>query len=255
MSLLDMLELHATLFLSAFAEVHAMEAKWSHGTNQDGVVPCLAMVGASLSTLQVHLQMHGLLGSAARCARIMKKATAPMKYRDAVSELKVLRETMEDELLARKFLVLSSQEGALYEKPEVGWEFLEPFPSSKEDAIEGSRCFALARYTACVMHLARVVEVGLHALTEELPGIKLRHDWGGQLQEIEKELEKRYKSAGARTPDELFYSEAASQIGHMKNAWRNPSMHIDRRYNEELARDIMNAVKAFMRHLATRIHV
>ncbi|MGB9121887.1 MAG: hypothetical protein WCE73_14790, partial [Candidatus Angelobacter sp.] len=83
--------------------------------------------------------------------------------------------------------------------------------------------------------------------------VKLRHDWGRQLQDINTELEKKYKSAGARTPDEQFFSESASQIGHVKNAWRNPTMHIDRRYNEEVSLDIFNAVKALMRHLATRL--
>jgi hypothetical protein len=77
---------------------------------------------------------------------------------------------------------------------------------------------------------------------------------GKHLTDIETELTNRYKAAGARTPDELFFAEAAAQIGHIKHAWRNPTMHVDRKYTEEEAKEVMQAVKSFMRHLAIRLH-
>jgi hypothetical protein len=160
---------------------------------------------------------------------------------------------MIDEMETHVVLLIPASAKKYFEEQQFPSESVAAFPSATEDMIEAGKCFALGRYTACVMHLSRIVEVGLRCIVQELPEVKLKHDWGGQLNEIEKELEKRYKFAGARTPDDLFFSEAASQIGHMKNAWRNPSMHVDRRYNDEVAGDIFNAVKAFMRHLATRL--
>jgi hypothetical protein len=81
-----------------------------------------------------------------------------------------------------------------------------------------------------------------------------RNDWGKHLTDIENELTKRYKISGSRTPDELFFAEAAAQIGHIKTAWRNPTMHVDRAYTEEQAEDILLAVRSLLCHFATRLH-
>jgi hypothetical protein len=102
------------------------------------------------------------------------------------------------------------------------------------------------------MHLCRVVEIGLRALANQLC-LPCRPDWGKHLDDIEKELTRRYKASATRAADELFYAEAAAQIGHIKTAWRNPSMHADKTYTPERAMDIFRAVDSFMRHLATKI--
>jgi hypothetical protein len=62
----------------------------------------------------------------------------------------------------------------------------------------------------------------------------------------------RSQAAGARTPDEQFYSEAASQFGHMKVAWRNPTMHIDKKYDNKEAKRLLDSVEAFLLHLAAK---
>jgi hypothetical protein len=166
--------------------------------------------------------------------------------------LKELQSRLADDLSTQLAFIVPYNKKKFIEEMQFSAECVTAFPSAVEDMIESAKCFALSRYTASVMHCSRIVEVGLKCLAEEV-GVKLRHDWGRQLQDINTELEKRYKSAGARTDDEQFFSESASQIGHVKNAWRNPTMHIDRRYNEEVALDIFNAVKALMRHLSTRL--
>ena len=35
------------------------------------------------------------------------------------------------------------------------------FPAANHEASEAGKCFATARYTACVFHLMRVMEVGV----------------------------------------------------------------------------------------------
>ena len=104
------------------------------------------------------------------------------------------------------------------------------------------------------MHLNRVVEVGLRILATKELALPFRPDWGRHLKDIEDELTKRYKAAGAWIPDEQFFSEIAAQIGHIKTAWRNPSMHVDRKYTEDEAKGILQAVRSFMQHLATKLH-
>lgn len=127
------------------------------------------------------------------------------------------------------------------------------FPAAAEDIAEAGKCLACGRSTACVMHLSRIVEVGLRALANAL-GITPQNDWGRYLSEIDKELEKRFKGAGARTADEQFYSEAALTVDSVRRAWRNPTMHIEKTYTLERAEEILIAVRSFMRHLATKLH-
>ena len=77
-----------------------------------------------------------------------------------------------------------------------------------------------------------------------------QNDWGAYLREIEKELAKRAKTSGGRSPVEQFCAETAIRFDHLRRAWRNPSMHIDRSYSLETAAEIFDATKSFMRHLA-----
>jgi hypothetical protein len=150
-------------------------------------------------------------------------------------------------------LLLTPQEVRLFEQTSpLGAEVEAKFPSANDDIYEAAKCLALGRSTACVMHLMRVCEVGLKTLAHTID-VPPQGDWGGYLREIEKELERRAKSAGARTAHEQFYSEAAIALGHLKRAWRNPSMHVDKSYSPDRAREIFDAVKSLMSHLATKI--
>jgi hypothetical protein len=90
----------------------------------------------------------------------------------------------------------------------------------------------LSRGTACVMHLMRTMEVGLKALGKAI-GVGLQNDWGAYIREIEKELAARVKAAGKRTPDVAFYSEIVAKFDHVKTAWRNPTMHVEKLYSPE----------------------
>ena len=47
-----------------------------------------------------------------------------------------------------------------------GEEVFAAYPSANDDIFEASICLALERGTACVMHLGRVVEVGLRSIAE-----------------------------------------------------------------------------------------
>jgi hypothetical protein len=136
--------------------------------------------------------------------------------------------------------------------PLFGEEVFNKFPSANDDIAEAGTCLALDRGTACVMHLMRAAEVALGALAAIL-GVSKQNDWGSYLREIEKELAKRAKIAGARTADEQFYAEASTCFDHLKRAWRNPTMHVDRSYSPDRAEEIFQAVRSFMRNLATKV--
>ncbi len=127
------------------------------------------------------------------------------------------------------------------------------FSTANEDIAEAGKCIACGRATACVMHLNRIMEVGLRALAAAV-GIGPQNDWGKYLSGIESELTRRLKTSGARTPDEQFYAEAHAMFDSVRRAWRNPTMHVDKTYTEEHAEEILISVRSFMRHLATKLH-
>jgi hypothetical protein len=58
------------------------------------------------------------------------------------------------------------------------------FPSAAEDIAESGKCLGCGRSTACVMHLQRVMEVGLAALAKAV-GVTQQNDWGKYLKEID----------------------------------------------------------------------
>jgi hypothetical protein len=161
---------------------------------------------------------------------------------------------MVDAFKSSKVIVVSDARAKYF--PESGNIFgddvFNSFPSANDDIAEAGIRLALERGTACVMHLMRAAEVGLTALGKAT-NVGKQNDWGSYLREIEKELTRRAKSSGARSLDEQFYSEAAASFDHLKRAWRNPTMHVDRSYTVERAEEIFLAVKSFMAHLATRL--
>ena len=53
---------------------------------------------------------------------------------------------------------------------------------------------------------------------------------------------------------EPFYTEAVLDLRAIKNAWRNPTMHFRRKYDESQALRVYETVGEFLGHLATRLH-
>lgn len=164
-----------------------------------------------------------------------------------------VKRTMHIELKERRFYSPEPRySGYFYSAKLFGNEVFASFPSANNDILEAGTCLSLERGTACVMHLMRVMEVGLAALAKTV-GVAKQNDWGRYLAVIEGELTARYKTSGARTPDEQFYAEAAATFDRVRRAWRNPTMHVEHNYSPDRAQEILEAVKSFMNHLATKV--
>ncbi|HEX6858594.1 MAG TPA: hypothetical protein VF138_00120 [Caulobacteraceae bacterium] len=130
---------------------------------------------------------------------------------------------------------------------------LVQFPTTEADAEEACKCMAFERHTAAVCHCMRILEAGLDALQAAVQVERPKENWGGIIDQIEKKIGTiRKQSAGAA--DEQWYSEAATQFTFFKNAWRNYAAHRHSSYNGEKAEEILNATRAFMGHLATRLN-
>ena len=112
--------------------------------------------------------------------------------------------------------------------------------------------------TACVFHLMRVMEHGLRVLGKSLNEPSLdpsrNPSWEVILRKCDEQLKLPIKDRCTEwKTDDLFFSTATANLRSVKNAWRNPTLHIERSYDEETALEVFNATKAFMRHLATKL--
>ena len=149
------------------------------------------------------------------------------------------------------------QRGSLFDTHKVSVS--TAFLSVLDDIEEAGKCYATDRSTACVFHLMHVVECGLRVLGKALndPTLdpKTNPSWEKILSRCNKELEKPYDK---RSPEwatkNQFFSEATANLRAVKDAWRNPSIHIEKKYDSDEALDVLNAVGAFMRQLAKELH-
>jgi hypothetical protein len=127
------------------------------------------------------------------------------------------------------------------EKIEPLQPVFDAFPSTEDEFVEAGNCLAFERPTATVFHLMRALEVGLKAVAKAL-GVAYISEWGRCIGDMEKVQ-----------PKSPFFTEAIAHLRSVKNAWRNPTMHIERRYSDREAETIFGAVQAFMLHLATKL--
>jgi hypothetical protein len=164
-----------------------------------------------------------------------------------------------DETKERLFLALSPQEAEDFRDPTKKWQaIIACYPDAEPDIEEAGKCLALGRSTACVFHLMRIMEIGLRAFGESLKDPSLdptkNPTWETILRKCDNELQKPIKN---RSPEwrsnELFFSNATAYLRAVKEAWRNPTMHVEKQYSDEEAREVWNAVRALMRHLATKM--
>jgi hypothetical protein len=170
-----------------------------------------------------------------------------------------LKRSIERELRANLFLHVPEDKKKYFSGPYLfGPEVTRAFPSAGYDIEEAGKCLALARCTACVFHLMRVMELSLKTLGKTLNDPRLdpkrNPSWDAILKKCKEELEKeRTKRAPEWASDDVFFSGAATMLMGVKDAWRNPTMHVEINYDEERALDVWNHVRAFMHHLATKL--
>ncbi len=195
------------------------------------------------------------------CASATNNITTALSRTDITySELRekcvFLREALRIEMLSIKwFSIESDRVMFISEKRLFGDDVSTAFPSITFDIEEAGKCMAFERWTAVMFHLMRIMEFGLRVLgdTLNIPATSNR-TWDAILKKCDDEGKKTYDQKSPEWKvDEQFFAGAAAMLRSVKDAWRNPTMHIERVYTQEQTEDIWNAVKGFMRHLATRL--
>ena len=168
-------------------------------------------------------------------------------------------ERLRDEAGALKLLHIQLDRVKYYETQQpFGGDVSNNFPSVSFDALEACRCFALSRSTACVFHLMRVLEIGLHAFARSFGVASDRTNWHNIIEGIEKAVRNMSTDPATRTVDwkdqQEFFSQAASHFMLLKDAWRNYTAHERGKFTEDEAETVLISVRSFMQKLATHLH-
>jgi hypothetical protein len=91
----------------------------------------------------------------------------------------------------------------------------------------------------------RAMEVVVQRLAKKLGVPNVEKEWGKLLSDIGKAVEAMPK--GAKRDK---WSEAHTHLHHVKQAWRNDTMHPKQTYTREQAHDVYRAVRTCADHLA-----
>ncbi len=172
-------------------------------------------------------------------------------YQQLSREISELRSRITDELSQGYFMLFSKDKVEFLEsKQPFGTLVAEYFSIAAPDIEEASKCLGFERSTASVYHLMRVMEEGLKSLALLL-GIPYAPSWESYLKQISDQIQAKHgsKSRGWKK-NEPFFKELLGDLQAIKIAWRNPTMHLVRSYNQEEAEQIFGAVKVFMNRLA-----
>lgn len=151
-------------------------------------------------------------------------------YQSLQNRLDNLKDLIRREMKTKVFFYVTPERLRFWPsntKPHIfGDQVGQSFPSASVDISEAGICLALARATASVFHLMRVLEIGLAALGA-IFGISLAHtNWAPAIDQIENKIREMHKDAAWKAlPDckgqQEFYAQVASHFGILKDAWRN----------------------------------
>jgi CheY-like chemotaxis protein len=257
-SLMELLQFYA----AAFSRTSEMLGKsWLPINRGDDSHSVVSASEAPLNELQRDCEKLGLSITSAHLKRMLQDFDpsghiSPTGFARQLSEV---RQRLIDELSARSMVAVPQHHVVYYQGIDLfGEDVSRAFPSATMDIMEAGKCLALNRNTACFFHLMRVIKTGLRTLGKSLnePNLdpKRNPTWETILSRCDDML---IRSLATRTPesreDKQFFSKATAYLRAVKDAWHNPTLHVDLNYTAEMALDGWNAVQAFMRHLATKL--
>ena len=197
----------------------------------------------------------------AQVDRLRHKADDPAKIWDEDSLSLLLTEleaNLGSEMKSHVFLSVRPALRNIYDEPATwfGVTTADAFKQAGGHIRDCGHCFALEQWTASVFHSMSVLEYGLQYLYDRVGAKTKRPDWQNVLNDIQAKIkEKRNPAVGKvsqATKRRLdLYDEAVVQFRHFKDAWRNHVSHGRARYDEGQATEICDAVRSFMKHLAS----
>jgi hypothetical protein len=184
--------------------------------------------------------------------RLSDSATSPVVCCTLIDELKL---DLQAELQFSMFVAIGETKTAYFQQnePLFGTEVADIFPDASRDIFAAGRSYAFELWTATVFHLMRVLEHGLRPMAKRFDVPFTVDSWHKVVKGIEDGLTDLRNKPGLSDQERneiTYYSDAAAQFRHFKDAWRNHVSHSREHYDEADAEKVMTHVREFMQHLA-----
>lgn len=172
-------------------------------------------------------------------------------YQLVIQEMETVVTTVTNELDSLTFLKVSPEYARYYSDIQpFGAAVADAFSKANKDIEMGGKALACGLGTATVFHMMRIMELGLKALSKPL-GIAYAPSWESYISQIEKKITAKHPSKSAKwKKQEPLFRDILGDLQAIKIAWRNPTMHIVRHYDQDEGEDVFRMVKRFMRRLA-----
>lgn len=125
-------------------------------------------------------------------------------------------------------------------------EIESKFPMFASEMVSAARSIGFGLPAGAVFYLMRVMEASVAVLATKLGIQNVDKEWGKILSDIDAKIELMPKS-----DERKRWSELRSNLWHVKECWRNETMHPRRSYTQEQGEDIYKAVRAFLIQMAS----
>jgi hypothetical protein len=174
--------------------------------------------------------------------------------------------SLEAEMKSKLFVYIPSERAIFFEKEDILSDSTkEVFPHAYKELYEAANCYAAERYTACVFHSMRAIEIGLRSLGTALgvafpdKPIELA-EWQNIIEQIESKIKLKLtehvsskEQATERDSNRKFYSEVAAQFRYFKDGWRIRVAHGREMYVGSQAITVLSHAREFFEDLGKRL--
>jgi hypothetical protein len=174
--------------------------------------------------------------------------------KDVHARTRHLRERVFDELSSEFYVQVARENVRLYEQPAAfGEAVAKAFPAAGDDLRNAGNCLALEQPMAAIFHLMRALELAILKLAAKLKiTVSPKDTWGMILGNMTSAIQKMPDKSPAQKAKRERWSEARTNLFHVKEAWRDNSLHARRkRATMDEATEIYAAVRVFMQTLAS----
>jgi hypothetical protein len=226
---------------------HALEAKAEEHVSDENL-------SSRLVDLHEHFAHCGLTVTADFALDLANSIMVKSNVKAIARQIDIFNQVLIREFSAKAIMMLPSERAQYNRTPQeiFGQAVCIAFPSAMDDLEEAAKCLAFGRATAGVFHLMRVVEAGMKSLAAALD-IPYAPSWESYIKQIGGKIAAEHKSKTIDWKrDEPYFRDLLGDLQAIKMAWRNPTMHIVRRYTTDEAEDVLVAVRALMWRLAVR---
>jgi hypothetical protein len=231
----------------------------------------LATLHPEVLTTEANAKILGFLEKIATEAQAINLTQTAILARRVLSEfdgqnisqmfdrINFLADLFGQESMSIHFFTVKEGRFRYYNNSELaGEQFKVSFPKGNVELIEAGNCLVTDRYTACVFHLMRALEIALVSLERDLgiprPAQGPDKTWGRTLARIKDKIAQNDKIPVAKWSSEReFYEKAHAFLAAVKNPLRDDTIHVETTYDEQSAIGIFNVTIEAFRFLATKL--